>query len=87
MDSRTALLGAARILTRQGKFDDALAILDKANLELQGSWRGNLQLAKAETLQAAGRKAEAAALFRAIAADETVQERQRKIAREKMGPP
>jgi hypothetical protein len=84
-DQLTALEASARILTRQGKFDEALALFQKADLEKLGTWRGTLLLAKGETLQAAGRKDEASALFRAIAADETVSERQRKAAREKTG--
>lgn len=84
-DPLTALQGSARILTRQGKYDEALAMLDKARVENLGAWRGSLLLARGETLQAAGRKEEAAKLFQAIAADETVAERQRKIARERIG--
>ena len=39
----TALQGIARILTRQGKFDEALAALNRAAPEkLQGSWRDNI---------------------------------------------
>jgi hypothetical protein len=84
-DTLTALQSSARILTRQGKFDKALGLLQKAETEKLGTWRGTLLLARGETLQAAGRKDEAAALFKAIAADEKVEERQRKIAREKAG--
>lgn len=39
-DEFAALEGIARILTRQGRFDDALAILHRANTDkLQGVWR------------------------------------------------
>ncbi|MBI2478922.1 MAG: DUF4838 domain-containing protein [Planctomycetia bacterium] len=39
-DEFAALQGIARILTRQGRFDEALAILNRANPDkLQGTWR------------------------------------------------
>lgn len=82
-DPLTALQGSARILTRQKKYDEALAALQKADLEKPGTWRGTLLLEKADTLQAAGRQAEALALYQTIAADESAPGRQRKLAREK----
>lgn len=42
-DEYSALQGIARILTRKGRFDEALATLNRANPEkLQGSWRTNI---------------------------------------------
>ncbi len=40
----TALQGIARILTKQGRFDEALAVLNRAKPDqLQGSWKVNIQ--------------------------------------------
>ena len=62
-----AIQGAARILTRQQKFDEAIAIHDLVDKEnLRGSWFGTMMTARAETLAAAGRKAEALEAYRAV---------------------
>jgi len=42
-DEYAALQGIARVLTRKGRFDEALAVLDKADIQnLKGVWRDNL---------------------------------------------
>lgn len=77
----SAVEGAARILTRQGKFDEALATLGKVNLDqLGGSWRSSLLIAQAKTLQAAGRKDEALVAYQSVLDDKTVAESHRKAA-------
>jgi len=76
------LQGAARILTKRRKFDDALAVLHRANIdEFRGTWRGSMLLASGETLTAAGRNEEALAAFRKVLADESVIARHRKTAK------
>jgi tetratricopeptide (TPR) repeat protein len=83
-DEFNAVQAIARILTKQGKFDEALAALQRADVEkLAGVWRGTLLIARGDTLRAAGRKDEALALFKAVSTDETVEPRQRKAAQEK----
>lgn len=80
-DEFHAVVGIARLQTRAGRFEEALAVLQRANPEKQrGIWRGNLLLSRMETLQAAGRKAEAIAVCEALAADPLVEERQRQVA-------
>jgi len=64
--------GAARILTRRGKFDEALDMLNLVDIEkLSGSWRGSMLLARGQTLAAAGRKDEALEAYRGVLADES----------------
>ncbi|MEX2577474.1 MAG: DUF4838 domain-containing protein [Verrucomicrobiales bacterium] len=64
------LQGAARVLTRQKNYDEALAVLERVDAEsMGGSWRGSLRLSRAEVLAAAGRKTEAAEEYRAVATD------------------
>jgi hypothetical protein len=42
-DELSALQGMARVLTRKGRFDEALAVLNKADLsKLQGVWKTNI---------------------------------------------
>ena len=73
----------ARILTRRGRFDEALAALRLADIErLKGYWRGSLLLAVGETLSAGGQKDRALATYRALLADESVQSNHRKAAGE-----
>ncbi len=73
-----ALQGAARVLVRQGKHDEALAILDRADPDkVGGSWRGSLRMSRAETLLAAGRREEAMEVLRLVAADDQAAPSQR----------
>jgi len=63
----TGLQGAARILTRRGDYDEALKVLDRVDAEkLGGSWSGSMILVRGQTLEAAGRKAEALQAYRAV---------------------
>lgn len=67
-----AVQGAARILTKQQKFDRAIAVHDLVVREkLAGSWFGTMMIPRAETLAAAGRKEEALELYRAVIADQS----------------
>ena len=53
-DEYAALQGIARILTRKGRFDEALAILNRVNLDkLQGVWRKRFLNSLEEVHQAA----------------------------------
>ncbi|MDP6116515.1 MAG: DUF4838 domain-containing protein [Planctomycetota bacterium] len=71
-DEFRSLQGAARILTRQGRFDEALATLNRADIENQkGYWRHAMQLSLGEALAAAGRKAEALKAYRNVQADDS----------------
>jgi tetratricopeptide (TPR) repeat protein len=82
-DQFSAVQGIARILTRHGEFDEALATLRKADsAKLRGFWRGSLLLAQGATLQAAGRKDEAVTTYRSVLADSAVDARQHKAAEE-----
>lgn len=63
----TGLQGAARILSRRGEHDEAIRVLDRVDAEkLGGSWSGSMLLARGQTLEAAGRKAEALQAYRAV---------------------
>ena len=76
-----AVQGAARILTKQKKFDAAMAIHDLVKREnLSGSWFGTLMTARAETLAASGRAAEALELYRAVFKNESTHPVHRKKA-------
>lgn len=77
-----AVRSAALILARQRKFDEALAVLGKVEIEkLQGDWRGALRLAMGDVQQAAGRRDEAAATFRSLVDDEAADARSRAAAK------
>lgn len=80
-----AVQGVARILARQRKFDDALAVLARVDLEkLLGDWRGTLLLERAEVQRAAGRTAEAAATWKRISDDPACDARSREAAKNKL---
>ena len=84
-DQFYAVQGIARIQTRCGKFDEALAVLHKVEIDkLRGYWRGSMLLAVGDTLLAAGRKDEAAATYKSIIADEMTDPRLRKVAEESL---
>jgi tetratricopeptide (TPR) repeat protein len=73
--------GAARILTRRGKFDEALASLRLVDIDkLSGYWRGSMLLALGETMAAAGRNDEALAAYRNVLSDDTVTAQHRDAA-------
>ncbi|MFN4260958.1 MAG: DUF4838 domain-containing protein [Gemmataceae bacterium] len=84
-DEFHAVQSIARIHTRLRQYDEALATLRKVEIaKLNGFWRGSMQLAIGDTLQAAGRKGEALTVYRAASADELIEPRQRKAAAEKI---
>jgi tetratricopeptide (TPR) repeat protein len=73
--------GAARILTRRGKFDEALEVLSLVEAEkLAGSWSGSMLLARGQTLAAAGRKDEALQAFRGVLASKPALDAHRNAA-------
>ena len=82
-DALGAVQAAARILTRQGKFDDALATLKRIDTEkIGGTWRHSTLLARADTLLAAGKKSEALAAYQSVLADKDIEKRHRMAAEE-----
>jgi len=84
-DQYTAVQGIARILSKGGKFDEAIAALNKVEIaKLRGVWHGYMATSLGDTLLAAGRKDEAIAAYQSIIADETTDARQRKAAEEKI---
>lgn len=73
--------GAARVLTRQRKFDEALDVLGTVSEErLPGTWKASMQLARGETLVAAERRAAASKLFQAVIDDKTASDAHRRRA-------
>ena len=61
------LQGAARLLTERKQFAEALNILDQVDAEkLGGSWSATMHFSRAETLAAAGKKAEAVKAYLAV---------------------
>jgi tetratricopeptide (TPR) repeat protein len=59
--------GAAGILTRSGKFNDALAVLRQVEIDkLHGFWRASLFRTLADTLNAADRREEALDAYREV---------------------
>jgi hypothetical protein len=82
-DEFSAVLAAARILTRQGKFDEALAELGRIQVDkLGGTWLHATLLALGDTQAAAGRKAEAAAAYQKVRNDAAASARHRTAAEE-----
>jgi predicted negative regulator of RcsB-dependent stress response len=76
---------AAAILTKQGKFDEALATFNAVNFEKQtGYWRNAMLLSRGDTTAAAGHKTKALADFNAVLADKTAQSAHRKKAVEQI---
>jgi tetratricopeptide (TPR) repeat protein len=77
--------GIANILSKRGKFDEALATLKLVNHEKAGGfWHDQFRLWIAGTLHAAGRKDEALAAYREIIADKSSDPRLRKVAEESL---
>jgi len=68
-DYYAGLQGAARILTRLGRFEQALEILDRVKAEkLAGSWATAVLLSRAETLAAANRRTDALKAYQTVLA-------------------
>ena len=82
-DEFRSVINAARILTRQGKFDSALAILKLVNTEtIRGYWRGEILLTLGETLSTAGRAPEAQAAFTKVLTDPTASQAHQQSAQQ-----
>jgi len=80
-DEFRALQGAARILAKQGRFDEALATIRRANIDrLKGVWRHAMLISLGDALAAADRKDEALAAYRKVLADEGVLGHHRRAA-------
>ena len=80
-DEFRSVQNAARILTRRGEFDDALATLHRARIANQrGFWRHALLLSLGDTLAAAGRNDEALEVYRDVLKDDAVSAGHRKRA-------
>jgi tetratricopeptide (TPR) repeat protein len=78
-----SIQGAARILTRQGNFDHAIAILERVDPgKLSGSWSGSMWLARGQTLQAAGRQVEALKAYHAVLENEAALPSHKQAAQE-----
>ncbi len=62
----TAVIGEAGILRQQGQFDDALAVLNRVDVETRspGYWTAQLRVAHAELLLARGQKEQARTMLR-----------------------
>ena len=76
---------AAAILTKQKKFDEALATFNVVNFETQtGYWRNAMLLSRGDTLVAAGRKGEALRDYKAVLTDPKLESRLRKSAQQKV---
>jgi len=72
---------AARILTRQGKFDEAFDAIRRANIDkINGWWKHTMLLSLGNTLAAAGRKDEALAAYQKVVADKRAHIIHRKAA-------
>lgn len=84
-DEFTAVQGAARLLARVGKTQEALAVLALARVEeLKGVWRGNLLLTTGDVHLAAGDSVRARASYEAVLNDPAQEERLKRLAREKL---
>ena len=71
----------AAILAKQRRFDDALAAFEVVDFQKQrGFWLHEMLISKGRTLSAAGRKDQAAALFRQVVEDKTATAAHRKRA-------
>jgi tetratricopeptide (TPR) repeat protein len=74
---------AATILTKQGKFEEALAAFGAVDFENQtGFWLHEMLISRGNALAAAGRNDEAAESFRRVTEDESALEAHRKRAAE-----
>ena len=74
---------AARILTRQGKFDEALKTIKRVNLEkTKGFWQHSSLIVLGDILAAAGKKEEALETYRRVLDDKSADERSQQKAEE-----
>ncbi len=80
-DEFRSVQNAARILSRQGRHEEALAALGQIDFGKQkGVWRHTTMLALGEVLAAAGQKDEAVAMFEKVTKDASAQAGHRKAA-------
>lgn len=80
-DEFDAVQATARILTRQGKFAEALTALDRIDTsKVKGTWLHSTLIARGDTLLAAGREAEARTVFEAVIGDSEAEKRHRDAA-------
>jgi tetratricopeptide (TPR) repeat protein len=80
-----ALEGVVQIQARRGRFDEALATLDKADARKhRGYWHDSLLIDRGDVLLAAGRKSEALAVYKSILAGDSGDSRLRKVVEEKI---
>lgn len=72
-DQFQSVQGAARILTRQGKFNEALKTLHRTNIEeLKGFWRHSMLLSLGETLAANDQKKQALQAYEKVLQEESI---------------
>jgi len=84
-DQFHAVQAVARIHTKRGQFEEALAALRRVQIDqLRGFWHDSMLLARGDTLRAAGRPAEARAVYQSILAGDSGDPRLRKIAEERV---
>lgn len=84
-DQFYAVQAIARIQTRRGQFDEALATLAKVEIgKLRGFWHDSMLLARGDVLRAAGRKDEALAVYKSILEGDSGDPRLRKVVEEKI---
>ncbi len=80
-DEFRSVLGAARILKRQGKIDESLATLHRVKIDkLKGYWRHAILMEVGETLVVANRTDEALKTFQSILNDKSATASQRREA-------
>ncbi|MDB4634151.1 DUF4838 domain-containing protein [Rubripirellula sp.] len=79
----TGLQGVARLLSRGGDHREALDVFNRVDINtLAGSWRPSMRLSHGQTLEAAGRKAEAIQAYRLVLSDERASESHRRRAKD-----
>jgi len=77
------VIETARLLRRKKQFDEALAVLNRVDIDGQrGYWHGALLLALGQTLEAAGQTDDARAAYRKILRDKTTHANHREAAQE-----
>lgn len=81
----SAVQGMARILSKQGQLDAALAVLKRVDTSKIGTfWKTSMELAEADAFAAGGRREQAAAAYRRIQEDPAGDERLKQIAAKKV---
>jgi tetratricopeptide (TPR) repeat protein len=80
-DEFRSLERAAAILTKQGKFTDALGLFDMIDFERQtGYWLHAMLISKGHTLVAAGREDEAKNVYRRVLSSKSASDAHRKVS-------